>query len=1485
MLSRKRRIASDEGARVPFAVLAVMILLLSSYSVAYLGAITRQETVNRLLRSDLLVLDEIVAQLQNELRSGMYLIGVKTIQDVLEESNSPSAMTEQPDYKMVNRTLQSLLNDYLSKQFPSETNGYRIDEVGHQVNIFPKVERTVDLVARGVSSSSDNDSYDFNNHSRIDTKQSWIYGPTNTTHSYLIAGYLNVSVRHENSGLNHNRTFWLEREIDVPLPFMLRKMESFQSNSVGSTSEIARLTKYILTTIAQFKAFQGYGMKMTSIPSMLSEELQVSGGGPTDVLTIKDVELAVNLAILLEYAKTFRSWDPEAVDAIHNHATLAAQSSGQYSPVETLAFVLSKYSTESTIDAADLVCLYLGFGKNGGQGVNLEAILAQATYGVLDQFVLKYLDYSGMMPFVDEVWKGVQTIDGILHQAGNTIQDIWDWFAGSSSESWHDVIEGWLRQKMVQEGGLEEQYFLRLLVGDRSDSKYKSFNGEIIDSLPVVDIQEDGFVLTFVVRLSDEYHTWYSNGSGQPHRYWLSDDDIVTGYDYIRYTLEIGFYSPKRRIVFEELNIGEEISESEVWLDFFERYFARKDGDRSAPESLRESIREIALGIAEDAIRRIGNLVDDQEYASGVNPSDERSFLADLRDEITSAMEEVVDFYRSPEGLEETKNILASFSSGDFGLLEDLRVFLAERFDDFVDYQSILQSVTESVAFDLLWNHMSFQITNEEQIENTNVGFDWTYNGNLTQDLLPPEEISRLFLEGGAESQEQFSCLRLAVTDYVDSAYQQVKRREIGIGTNATDEGVIAQAIREAEEEASRNIVSLFVGGAIDVLDGVGLLDMTLEAVDSFVEGMVDGADASNAQYILPLRHAEPFEFWEGDYDVASEASRLARVNLEVDQIQDYLPAVWSNIDSSTIAPEGVLLVDFNSKGFEEGDTGYDPGDIRGKHYTDVMSVTERPFETKWNLTVLGRVPIHIKTQERTLIGPGGHQPIWLGRSIKINFSTTVVVCTGWEFDGVDYDLTSTFLSDIIEFLNFAWEKIQGPLMDVIDYFQIASDFFRDVLRTLLEYGSQALKVIGEATDLAVTLLQTFLSEILSVVSDGLEGFLRHFGLEHFFIEFAGLTFEVKLTNGKEREDCQCNLWVRARGDVIGLDLDFVTYLIEFQEPVDGVENHIIVEGRLRFGQGGVANITIDPFILIHPYLVEIHAIDLNGEGNGWALDLHSPEVDIYKSASTSLSNVVGFVPSVPIPMLGVEIGVDLGISVKYRSPHPGVPVVNFRLVLYEILRESFLEAWQEIGMPLSLDSVEKFTRAVVRRFINKLIGTLEDTIIEVVLFVDVSVSAIGSGGGARGGLRLGFVVDGTVLIELLHWIIDAFGMFIQNLHNPLDSRTFATFPDNLPERLGIRFELYLGMSFPRALRKLSWTDSSDQLPKKMDVAISIQPNVPAVVMLAGLDWGKWKVDFGIYAENFPLSSLGNIYSVSKESVVDLYILKGQIQEMCGSCQ
>jgi hypothetical protein len=128
--------------------------------------------------------------------------------------------------------------------------------------------------------------------------------------------------------------------------------------------------------------------------------------------------------------------------------------------------------------------------------------------------------------------------------------------------------------------------------------------------------------MKFVIRQTDDYHTWFTNGSELPHRFRTHPNDVTAGHDSVIYDLELTFDSHNQVIEFEEVDIGKGIDQSNAWLNFYEMYFTQEDQDRSTAQSIRESVRAIALEIAIDAVRRVDGLLSDHHSQIRLNPND-----------------------------------------------------------------------------------------------------------------------------------------------------------------------------------------------------------------------------------------------------------------------------------------------------------------------------------------------------------------------------------------------------------------------------------------------------------------------------------------------------------------------------------------------------------------------------------------------------------------------------------------------------------------------------------------------------------------------------------------------------------------------------------------------------------------------------------------------------------------------------------------------
>jgi len=175
-----------------------------------------------------------------------------------------------------------------------------------------------------------------------------------------------------------NVNITVDRIVPDITPYVTTRLVELNGNGKSEYSDIGRMVRYMLTTLVRFRASEGIG----------------SGPYDTekDLLNEGDVELAVNLAVLLEEARLFGTYDGRAVEALDHyylHATDPAAHLGEvswepYNPtglrpwgsaetknyaryqnrmsqgvVRSMDALFNEYVLEGIVDPADLMALYL----------------------------------------------------------------------------------------------------------------------------------------------------------------------------------------------------------------------------------------------------------------------------------------------------------------------------------------------------------------------------------------------------------------------------------------------------------------------------------------------------------------------------------------------------------------------------------------------------------------------------------------------------------------------------------------------------------------------------------------------------------------------------------------------------------------------------------------------------------------------------------------------------------------------------------------------------------------------------------------------------------------------------------------------------------------------------------------------------------------------------------------------------------------------
>ena len=198
----------------------------------------------------------------------------------------------------------------------------------------------------------------------------------------------------------------LDHETHHALPFLAERIRTFRDAVRGDTSDFARVIRYMLTTLVQYRILEGYAWG----------EYGVSGTAVGDILTTADIEQAVNLGLLLEQVRVFRDFDDAQAAGLD--ASLGKAGLG------ITADLLTRHARGGAVDPADLFLLLKGFD---GTRLPLHQLLAHALLSLQESAGLRLADYLGIGPLADLYLQVTEAV-------GNAFLDFLGWVVGVDRE-------------------------------------------------------------------------------------------------------------------------------------------------------------------------------------------------------------------------------------------------------------------------------------------------------------------------------------------------------------------------------------------------------------------------------------------------------------------------------------------------------------------------------------------------------------------------------------------------------------------------------------------------------------------------------------------------------------------------------------------------------------------------------------------------------------------------------------------------------------------------------------------------------------------------------------------------------------------------------------------------------------------------------------------------------------------------------------------
>ncbi|MEE9150898.1 MAG: lamin tail domain-containing protein [Thermoplasmata archaeon] len=1189
------QIQKDEKARVSFAVMGVLMLILGSFSAIYLTTVNTDHVVDRIEESHVERMRNMVSLIHEEVETQAYYRAMSAVYTATQVLH---------DQKQIMPFFNETFNDLIDESFPRTENQYIIVVESFSAGVFFEVLNTHDIVPTNEQENQSLTGKDEVVESKtMSNDKAGEFNETSGITYYTLSGEMNYTIRDTKSARFLRKSMHLERRVESAYPLLNNKLEVLDAGAKGTSSPIPRTVKYILTTLAQYRVLQGYGLSPTA-----SKALGLPNKSTSQILTSGDVELALNLALLLETARLYRTYDDDALMAMdenfHNQEDEDYDNTGN----SKMQKLVREYVNNGTVDPADIIALYFGIDS---KSINIEAIIAQALNAIADKFILKYLDYFHLMDAMNVVFFGVQILADAIDKAGKFVGDLIGFLTGRSEDEENlKRIKNWVRKTLTEEADLPDTKVMH----------------DIITNV-------DGNTYTITLTKSGECWNWED-----------VDNDPSTPDEYVKHTwsttvdYEIEIQSGNYTVDFIEKDILRS-GVSKLWYDpdtdsdFYDQQFGTNVNQIYA--TLREAIK----GIIAEVLNVMSNIVDldisSYKYLSrpeNLNPKDDVSLLEEIRDKVDGAVETIKSYFSGEEGEDRVKNLIVQLVNEHARAIGELQTFIVQNFDDFADKDANIKLAEKRLAQNAIFNGIVTKISQD--------------NGTDYPDCAPSEPFSDLEVKMKFEDAKK-EAVEKDLNPYVAQAYENVKIEELLVENDGKDQRplYIIGGLQNIIDGTRDIIVDLITS----TVNGFGLIPMACDLVKHVADEIIFDSEMANTKFLQYTKLGVPFEFWDNEYGIAREEGRIDYEILKVDQEPDYL-SDKKDLEIEISKPKGTHY------------TSVAGGNIAMDSAISANSKSNtRPFVTNWDVTISGGVELKVRTESRLFLGEGTHDYTRANMTLDLDISITVTVYSGWDLYRVNYELSNTFLGDIISFLTQVWDYIVSVVGAVFDALTKLIESFMDLLTKLISYVAEIVKLIMDTIQFFVRLLQDFIQFIVDSIIKPIIEVVANVVKEGLSITLFGFTFAIK-GNKEVAENSSADgdlLWVSTSGNIACVDMSFKLRFARYHKADDDEAHYdVLLDGKIKIGDFDL-EISVDPLMKINSHIVEGHGKSVSEEDSGWGLDFYMPDIEEYKEVKWSLSDVMGGLNSIPIPFLGLKATIDAGFVIRYNAPKGNTVVIN----------------------------------------------------------------------------------------------------------------------------------------------------------------------------------------------------------------------------------
>lgn len=333
-----------------------------------------------------------------------------------------------------------------------------------------------------------------------------------------------------------------------------------------------------------------------------------------------------------------------------------------------------------------------------------------------------------------------------------------------------------------------------------------------------------------------------------------------------------------------------------------------------------------------------------------------------------------------------------------------------------------------------------------------------------------------------------------------------------------------------------------------------------------------------------------------------------------------------------------------------------------GVHTVGFREDESAAYSTTFGITVRGWVDYEVNGSG-TLAQAMGSTSSAVKGGFEVDTSTEVTVASGWALEGVVYEPSCTIWTDIEDILLDVFEPLIEPLRKLMEAMRGAATELAEALRDIAGFVYEHL----------IDLYNIFMDpvgELSRMISEGLEALISetalkilvdiNLGDQSLTFQFFGCTLVIKTSaitwksNTKTLFSAEMSMPVagltvnagmsaKYRGDIVDKTLDPDKLLLTFTGGITGDDWSV--------------SANVDPLMKSSKYLFSV-----TGKAGKNKISLVAPKLEDYHQLGLTLSDIpaVGDVlNNIPVPFLGVNVGLDAGFEIRCKSQEQTGLLIN----------------------------------------------------------------------------------------------------------------------------------------------------------------------------------------------------------------------------------